>query len=384
LAYLPRGLDNSSGGQTVVPDGRWGPLAGQVIHFSYGAGTHFLLLRDEVQGQPQGASVPLPGEFLSGAHRGRFNPKDGQLYVSGMGGWGTYTPDDGSFQRVRFTGDPVQLPCGFHVHQNGILLRYTDPLDVKAAAEPRNHFAQCWNYRYSAAYGSPEFSPSHPGTPGHDPLTIESAHVTPDGHGLFLELPDLQPVNQLHLHLNLGSQGTRDLIVTVHRMDGPYTSFPGYRPVEKTIAAHPILSDLAMVTKRVRNPWQASIPAAREIGLHAGANLTFSTRTITVKAGSAIKLTFSNPDVVPHNWVLVKSGQLSRIGDLANKLIADPEALARHYVPADPAILAFTDIVAPQGSFSIYFHAPKEPGRYPYLCTFPGHWMVMNGELVVE
>src|SRR5690606_38343900 len=51
LVYLPRGLDNSSGGQTTVPDDRWGPLQGQMIHTSFGAGTHFLLLRDEVAGQ---------------------------------------------------------------------------------------------------------------------------------------------------------------------------------------------------------------------------------------------------------------------------------------------------------------------------------------------
>jgi len=24
------------------------------------------------------------------------------------------------------------------------------------------------------------------------------------------------------------------------------------------------------------------------------------------------------------------------------------------------------------------------PGRYPYLCTFPGHWKLMNGVLIVE
>ena len=50
FAYLPRGLDNSSGGQVTVPDDRWGPLKGQMIHFSYGLGTHFLVLRDEVAG----------------------------------------------------------------------------------------------------------------------------------------------------------------------------------------------------------------------------------------------------------------------------------------------------------------------------------------------
>ncbi len=385
LAYLPRGLDNSSGGQTVVPDDRWGPLKGQAIHFSYGAGSHFLLLRDEVQGQAQGAIVPLAGEFLSGAHRGRFSPKDGQLYVSGMGGWGTYTPDDGCFQRVRYTGDPVQLPCAFHVHQNGILLRFTQPLDRSVAQQVDSHFAQCWNYRFSAAYGSPEFSPSHPGTPGHDPVHVASRSASRWTVGAYsLELPDLQPVNQLHLHLGVAAGTTRDLIVTVHKLDAPYTQFPGYRAVDKTIAAHPILSDLALATKRIPNPWRTPIRGAREIPMRAGANLTFSTRSFTVKAGAAIKLTFTNPDVVPHNWVLLKPGQLERIGDLSNKLIADPEALAHHYVPADPAVLAHTDIVGPQESCTIFFRAPKEPGRYPYLCTFPGHWMVMNGQMIVE
>jgi azurin len=46
-------------------------------------------------------------------------------------------------------------------------------------------------------------------------------------------------------------------------------------------------------------------------------------------------------------------------------------------------VLVYTDVVSPQNEFSISFLAPTEPGRYPYLCTFPGHWMVMNGELIV-
>ncbi len=97
LVYLPRGLDNSSGAQVTVPDDRFGPLKGQLLHFSFGTGTHFLILREKVDGQPQGAAIPLPGDFQSGVHRGRFNPEDGQLYVSGMTGWGTYTPADGCF-----------------------------------------------------------------------------------------------------------------------------------------------------------------------------------------------------------------------------------------------------------------------------------------------
>src|SRR5262249_32627 len=154
LVYLPRGLDNSSAAQGYVSSDRWGPLQGQLIHFSYGAGTDFLLLREQVDGQPQGAVVPLHDEFLSGPHPGRFNPKDGEVYVSGMGGWGTYTPLDGSFQRVRYTGDPVQLPVAFHAHENGILLTFTQPIDRAAAESTKSHFAQAWNYRFSPSYGS--------------------------------------------------------------------------------------------------------------------------------------------------------------------------------------------------------------------------------------
>ena len=111
LVYLPRGLDNSSGGQVGVPTTTAGGRSGARCSTSPSApGSHFLVLRETVDGQPQGAVVPLPGEFLSGAHRGRFNPKDGQLYVSGMAGWGTYTAADGCFQRVRYTGDPCSCP----------------------------------------------------------------------------------------------------------------------------------------------------------------------------------------------------------------------------------------------------------------------------------
>ncbi|MCA9101686.1 MAG: hypothetical protein KDA63_11075, partial [Planctomycetales bacterium] len=349
-----------------------------------GTGTHMLLLRDEVDGQMQGAVVPLGGEFRSGAHRGRFNPADGQLYVSGMAGWGTYSSDDGCFERVRYRGDAVQLPRGFHVYENGVAVSFTEPLDEAIAGDAASHFAQAWNYRYGEAYGSPEFSPRHPGTPGHDAWQIRAAHVLDDGHTLFLEIPELQPVSQLHLRLHVDSGDGRDLFLTVHKLDAPFVDLPGYEPVEKTIAAHPILADLAMATERVPNPWREPIEGARSIVLETGTNLTYATRTMHAQAGEAVALTLVNPDVVPHNWALVAPGSMRRVGEMANRLIADPAAAARHYIPDTSDVLAYTDIVRPQQEFTIYFHAPDAPGRYPFLCTFPGHWMVMNGELIVE
>jgi azurin len=383
LAYLPRGLDNSSGGQVAVVSDKWGPLQGQLIHLSFGAAAHFLVLRDAVDGQAQGAVVPLVGDFRSGAHRGRFHPTDGQLYVSGMLGWGTYAVDDGCFHRVRYTNDPVQLPHGFHVHRNGILVTFTRPLDRAWVEDVNHHFAQCWNYRYSSAYGSPEFSPGHYGTPGHDSVAIASARVVGDGRSLFLEIPDLQPVNQLHLHLGAEKGRPCDLFVTVHKLGGPFRCLPGYREAPRPIAAHPILKDLAFAARREPNPWRRPIANARDVRIEAGKNLTFATPSVRVKAGEPIRLTFQNPDVVPHNWVLVKPGALEEVGEQSNQMIAEADAVVRQYVPRSTAVLVYTDITPAQGSTTIYFHAPARKGRYPFLCTFPGHWMVMNGEVLV-
>lgn len=65
-------------------------------------------------------------------------------------------------------------------------------------------------------------------------------------------------------------------------------------------------------------------------------------------------------------------------------MIADPRGLERHYVPESDDVIAYTDMINPQGEFAIHITAPAEKGDYPYLCTFPGHWMVMNGVMKVK
>ncbi len=388
LVYLPRGLDNSSGGQIQIPEKNWGNLSGprhqNMIHTSFGTGKHFLLLQDEVAGQLQGAIVPLAGEFRSGVHRGRFNPHDGQLYLSGMDGWGTYTTDDGCFQRVRYTGDQVQQPVDFHIHENGVMLTFSEPVDSKFASNAKSHFAQCWNYRYGPGYGSPEFSTLHLGMRGHDVLEIRDAFVLEGGQKLFLEIPNIQPANQLHLYVSIGKEVSRELFATVHALDKPFVDFPGYQPYGKLIMPPPMLADLHRSTKTTPNPWGKRIGGTKNITIKTGSNLSYQTKTVRVKAGQAIEFTLMNPDVVPHNWVLVQPGALRTVGEKSNYLIADPDGIAKQYVPKTPEVIAYTNIVFPGDEFTIYFRAPKKPGRYPFLCTFPGHWLVMNGEMIVE
>jgi putative heme-binding domain-containing protein len=384
LLYLPRGIDNSSGGQLQVHSAKIGPLDGQIVHTSFGTGTMHLLLRDRVGSQWQGAFSPLPGDFRSGAHRARVRPQDGCIYVTGMHGWGTYTPAAGCFQRLRYTGSGAILPTGFHVHENGVQVRFSSPIDSTKAQEIGKHFAQSWNYRYSPAYGSREYSVVHEGAMGHDVLDIRSVIVSEDSKSLFLEIPDLQLCSQLHLLLEIGTSRPVELFATLNAMDKPYDSdrLVARNAVGKKLP-HPMSRDLDWLTKRVANPWQKKLDGAREIQIKAMDNLQFSEKKLQAKPGEVIKLKFVNPDVVPHNWALVQPGTLEQVGDLANKLIGSPEAYLKQYVPDSDAVICYTDIIEPGSEFAIYFKAPEKPGRYPYLCTFPGHWMVMNGILEV-
>ena len=41
-------------------------------------------------------------------------------------------------------------------------------------------------------------------------------------------------------------------------------------------------------------------------------------------------------------------------------------------------------MVPPISGTSLRFMAPTEPGEYPYICSFPGHWTIMKGVMVVK
>ena len=107
-----------------ITSDRWGPFKGAHVGLSYGSGLHYLVLRDASSSRPQGAIVPLEGEFIAGSMRGAFNPIDGQLYVVGLDGWGDYSIKDGCFHRVRYTGGDVLKPSGFQVFSNGIRIDF--------------------------------------------------------------------------------------------------------------------------------------------------------------------------------------------------------------------------------------------------------------------
>jgi lysophospholipase L1-like esterase/azurin len=112
--------------------------------------------------------------------------------------------------------------------------------------------------------------------------------------------------------------------------------------------------------------------------------MQFAPAELRVRAGQPVRILFENPDLMPHNLLLTAPDAAEEVGALADAMAAEPGALARHYVPASPLILHATPLVEPGRRAELAFTAPATPGRYPYLCTFPGHWRMMRGILIVE
>jgi hypothetical protein len=204
LCWIPRALDNSAGGQGWIPAGEWGPLGGHMLHLSYGRCTMMLILQDD-KDPSNGAAVPLPGRFLSGAMRARFNSKDKSLYVSGLRGWQTAAVKDGCFQRVRYTGAPLLAPCDFALESDGVRLTFDQPLDGELARDISSYSVEEWNYKWSAQYGSADYSLRKPGKKGRDAVQVKSAKlVAPNSIQLAFGEP-LGKVNVLRTSYSLES-----------------------------------------------------------------------------------------------------------------------------------------------------------------------------------
>lgn len=225
LCWLPHGFDNSSSSQVWVPEGKWGALGGQMLHLLWGRCTMALVLRDEVDGQSQGAALALPVKFLSGPMRGTFDPRDGHLYVAGSTGWQTSAARDGSLQRVRQTVADTRAPVSWHAHSNGLKVTFAQPLDRSAAEDPGSYSIHQWNYRYTSDYGSKDYSVLDPKKEGRDEVVVRSARLLPDGKSVFIETAELRPVMQMELKYNLqftgGANASSPLYLTLNRLAAP-------------------------------------------------------------------------------------------------------------------------------------------------------------------
>jgi len=201
LIWMPQDLDNSSGGQIWVDDPRWGPLSGRLLHTSFGKGWLCYLMMQDVGDASQAAIIKMPIDFGTGIMRGRVNPKDGQVYVTGLNGWnegGRRGLADNGIERVRYTGKPINMLTDCQVEHDGLRLSFNFRLDPTTASDVASFVTEQWNYKWAASYGSDMYDPKT-GKVGKESVKISSAKISDDGKSIQLVVPGIQPVNQLHM-----------------------------------------------------------------------------------------------------------------------------------------------------------------------------------------
>lgn len=113
-----------------------------------------------------------------------------------------------------------------------------------------------------------------------------------------------------------------------------------------------------------------------------GANLSYDVTEIRAEAGSTLTIQYVNRGDLPHNVVLVKErSDINPVG------VASLQASQTDYIPQDEAnqqrIIAYTTLAKPGETVFLTFTVPP-PGTYPYICTYAGHFTMMQGELISE
>jgi azurin len=115
--------------------------------------------------------------------------------------------------------------------------------------------------------------------------------------------------------------------------------------------------------------------------------MRYDAAELSVPPGAKVKLTLENPDDLQHNLVLLKPDPADGDGQkfAQEAWLMGEKVIATGWVPRDhPRILSASALLNPAASETLYFIAPEEPGDYPYVCTVPGHSLLMRGIMRVR
>jgi uncharacterized cupredoxin-like copper-binding protein len=272
---------------------------------------------------------------------------------------------------------------------DGFEIEYTKPVDKKLAAEPSSYKITGFSYKYHATYGSPVINKS--GCPVRgvlvsddgmrarlvvDSLRLGYIHeITADGVLSDVGTPLLHNVG--YYTLNNFPDGEKITLATpapVHHHNTTTKNPDIKAPSKKTATAKP-------ASKRITTKPASWKEPDYTINMGTKPGLKFSPQQFQVKAGSRVKIVFTNSDDMLHNLVVVIPGTAIQVGELAMKL--GLEGQQKNYIPATDRILYHTNLLEPNTIESIYFTAPEKPGDYTYVCTVPGHFYIMQGIMKV-
>lgn len=117
------------------------------------------------------------------------------------------------------------------------------------------------------------------------------------------------------------------------------------------------------------------------ISINAIGGLQYDLVRFKVKPGTKVKINLKNTDDMSHNIVVTQPGSRMKVVNAA--LALGNDAAKMNYIPKTKEVLWSMLILAPGETKSMTFTAPTKEGVYPYVCTYPGHGIVMYGAMYV-
>lgn len=372
----------STSGVLSIDSDAFGPFKGQLLVGDQGHSKVMRAFIEKVKGKYQGACFPFLEGFSSGVLRMVWG-SDHSLFVGMTSrGWASTGPKLYGLQRVNFKGvTPFEIKA-MRAQSNGFELEFTMPVNKKQAADPGLYSITGFTYLYHKTYGSPIIN--------QQSCPVVKSEVSEDGRRVRIYVEGLREGYIHELHVNgLKSQSGLQLLHNV----GYYTlnaipagAGPACAISPRSLAAagdansrHACGSDPTKSVS-VQPPGWTKPDVVLQVGTKPG--LKFDVTELEVTAGSKVKLVFNNNDDMLHNMVITNPGKGDAVGKLAMEMGLSGSQQA--YVPASKDVLFNTCLLEPGTSQTIYFIAPKTPGNYPYVCTFPGHYAVMKGVLKVK
>lgn len=192
--------------------GKFGPFAGQLFVGELTKSSIMRVALEEVGGRMQGACFAFRQGFECGVNRLRFAP-DGSLFVAQTNrGWGSVGGRPHGLQRLTYTG---QTPFEIHsmkITPNGWDVKFTKPVQIELAQDPKNYFLESYTYHHWGTYGSPEIERAQ--------NEITGLKVAADGMSVSLNVPER--VKRRVFHLQLKNFKATDGSELLHP-DGYYT-----------------------------------------------------------------------------------------------------------------------------------------------------------------
>ena len=376
----------STSGLLAITNDAFGPFRGQMLVGDQGHSKVMRAFYEKVNGKYQGACFPFLEGFASGILRMAWG-SDNSLFVGMTSrGWAATGKDPYGLQRVSYKGAvPFEIRT-MKARSNGFELEFTKPVNARTAADPSQYRLTGFTYLYHKTYGSPVVD--------QQDCPVRKVEVSADGRTVRLYVSGLREgyVHALEVP-NLTAQSGEKVLHPV----GYYTlnNIPAATEADKQAMTgmehmdHKAMAGTSpggcgtnSAKNRVSRPveWGGrDADVTIELGTRPG--LKFDKELFDVPEGARVKLVFSNNDDMLHNFVVTAPGKGQDVGKAAMGLGLNGASMG--YIPASDDVLFNTCLLQPQSSQTIYFVAPRQ-GEYPFICSFPGHYMVMKGIMKVS